>query len=72
MALVWYALGLDIMVNPFDSITVENNASQRLGTVRGLQTVTIDGLHPFVTSRDTNRIINNKLQNKICFLGAII
>ena len=42
----WFALGSDVIVNPFDFVTVENVQNKKtVGIVKELQTVTIDGDH---------------------------
>lgn len=42
----WFALGSNVIVNPFDFVTVENvNNTKTIGIVKELQTVMIDGLH---------------------------
>jgi uncharacterized protein len=42
----WFALSSNVIVNPFDFVTVENvNNTKTIGIVKELQTVMIDGLH---------------------------
>lgn len=42
----WFALSSDIIVNPFDFVSVENvHNTKTIGIVKELQTVTIDGYH---------------------------
>jgi uncharacterized protein len=42
----WFALGSDVIVNPFDFVTVENvQNTKTVGIVKELQTVTIDGYY---------------------------
>ena len=42
----WFALSSDVIVNPFDFVTVENvHDAKTIGIVKELQTITIDGFH---------------------------
>jgi uncharacterized protein len=42
----WFILDPDVIVNPFDFVTVENvHDTKTIGIVKELQTVTIDGFH---------------------------
>jgi uncharacterized protein len=42
----WFVLDSDVIVNPFDFVTVENvQDTMTIGIVKELQTVTIDGFH---------------------------
>jgi hypothetical protein len=42
----WFALSSDVIVNPFDFVTVENvHDAKTIGIVKELQTIAIDGFH---------------------------